>query len=56
MEKENIKDIVPSTLEINTSTPGVLALERFKLAQSIQDDSKEAKNLKDVLLENKATD
>ena len=54
MEKENIKDIVPSTLEINTSTPGVL--ERFKLAQSIQDDSKEAKNLKDVLLENKATD
>jgi hypothetical protein len=52
MDQKNIKSMVPSTSEINASTPGVLAFERFKIAQTIQEDTKEAQELKNALLEN----
>jgi len=53
MDKKRYKDIVPSDPEINASSPGVLALERFKLAMALGDDESEmAQELKDFLLEN----
>ncbi|NLT95186.1 MAG: hypothetical protein GXW85_06560 [Clostridia bacterium] len=51
MDKENIKETVLSTSEINASPPGLLALERFKIAQTIQEDTKEAQELRNALLE-----
>lgn len=52
MDEKNIKNIVPTIQEINASSPGTLALERFKLALTIgEDDGEEAQELRDNLLE-----
>jgi len=51
MDEKKLKDIVPSTQEINASSPGTLALERFKLAMAIGDDAREEmRELRDDLL------
>ena len=53
MDEKRYTDIVPSDQEINASSPGVLALERFKLAMALSDDESEmAEELKDFLMEN----
>jgi hypothetical protein len=49
---ENNKDSIPTTEKINTSSPGTLAIERFKLALTIDDsEGREAQKLKDQLLD-----
>lgn len=50
MDDKNNTNMVPTTQEINASSPGHIALERFKLALTINDEeSNEAKELKKSL-------
>lgn len=52
MDKKNSKNSLPTTQEINASSPGTLAMERFKLALAIdEDNSQEAQELKNQLLD-----
>jgi len=53
MDEKTYKDILPSDQKINASSPGTLALERFKLAMALGDDESEmTQQLKEFLLEN----
>jgi len=57
MDKKNIRDIVPTTQKINASSPGTLALERFKLALAIgEEEGEEAQGLRNSLLDNNEDD
>ncbi|MFZ7101702.1 MAG: hypothetical protein ACOWWO_03460 [Peptococcaceae bacterium] len=52
LEKKELEQIIPSDAKINTSSPGVLAIERFKAALALNTDEREkAQELRETLLE-----
>ncbi|MFZ5945530.1 MAG: hypothetical protein ACOYVD_15615 [Bacillota bacterium] len=49
--KNDIKDTIPSDTYINSISPGALAIERFKLAMTLDGDDEKTTKLRETLLE-----